>query len=283
MDLKEQEELIIQLKNNSENGFKLLYELYGKKIFNLAYRITGNKEDSKDIAQETLIQVYNNIKDFRKDSHIFTWIYTIAKNISFRYQQNKKRSSTTDLEELINSSSSNLEKPEWKVPHTELEKQFYIEQVKEGCLLGLLRCLSFNQRIAFIFHTLFNISIKDISIILNKTESAARTLVHRARSNIKEFLCNNCSIYDKNNKCKCENLIDFSLKKNWIQQYQSHQLNYEFDTIISKIENEINNLKKIILLYQSIADQDLPSDFFQSVQILIKQQNSLIFFRSKVK
>ncbi len=280
MDLKDQEKLVLQLKNKSENGFKLLYELYGKKIYNLAFKITGNKEDARDITQDTLIQVFNNISSFKEDSHIFTWIFAIAKNLSFRFQQNKRRSL---MEDLINNVSSNPEKIELNAPYSKIEKKFYIEQVKEGCLLGLLRCLSFNQRTAFIFHTLFNIPIKDISVILNKTKSAARTLVHRARLNIKDFLCNNCSLYNKNNRCNCENLIDFSLKKNWIQKYQPHRSNYEMDSIIHKIENEINNLKKIVLLYQSIPDQDLPPDFFQSIQKSITQKYSLIFSRSKVK
>ena len=262
MVLDNQEELIFQLKNHSEKGFKLLHQLYGKKVFNLAYKITGNKEDARDITQETFIRVYRSIDSFREESRLFTWVYTIAKNISFRHIQNKKRSSTLDLENLIHLASSFPEKSEY----SKIEKEFYISQVKEGCLLGLLRCLPLNQRLTFVFHLLLNVSIQDISIILDKSENAIRTLLHRARTNIKMFLCRNCSLYNENNPCKCENLIEFSLKKNWLNPIPPELSNNEFSLTSSEIEQEIHYLKKITELYKSLPDKDLPSDLIQTIQ-----------------
>lgn len=272
MGSDDQEELIFELKNQSEKGFKLLNQQYGKKIFNLAYKILGNQEDARDITQETFIQVYRNMDSFRGESRLFTWIYTIAKNLSFRYYQNKKKSSITGLEDMIHQASSNPE----RVDFSKIEKDFYVNQVKEGCLLGLLRCLPFNQRLTFVFHLFLNISIQDISVILNKTENAVRTLLHRARSNIKGFLCRNCSLYDENNPCKCENLIDFSLKKKWIDLISPETAKKEFGSI-RQIEEEIHYLKKIAFLYRSLSEKSLPSDITQTIQ------KTLLFSPAKVK
>lgn len=92
-------------------------------------------------------------------------------------------------------------------------------QVKDGCLLGLLRCLSLNQRIAFILKVLFDIPIEDVALIIDKSKNSTRILICRARKNLREFLCRNCSLYSEDNHCKCENLILFSLKQGWVEKY----------------------------------------------------------------
>lgn len=191
------------------NEIEIIYSKYSKKIYNLAYRMTGDKEDANDITQETFIQVLKSIDKFRGDSQIYTWLYKIAKNKCLRFLNKKKKSSFKSLEELINNYGSPI-----SGEITESEKRTYIQQVKDGCLSGLLRCLSLQQRLAFILNVFLNLPISHIARVIDKSENATRILIHRSKENIKSFLCNNCSLYDSKNKCRCERLINFSLKQN---------------------------------------------------------------------
>lgn len=274
-----QSQFISKLKNGNHESFLMLYKQYGNKIFNLALKMTGSRDDAEDITQSTFLQAYNSIDKFREESSIYTWIYAIAKNICVRFLNGKRKASFHSLDELIHT----VQTPDAVKGLDEIEKQFYINQVREGCLMGLLRCLSFYQRIAFILSVLLQVEVKDVALIINKSEAATRTLIHRARNNIKDFLCKNCSLYDHNNSCHCENLIEFSLKKGWIRKASKVNLSELSNITPVKIEQEIKSIKKIVMLYNTLKDEEPSDNMVHSIKKVIKKQNLKIFSRQKVK
>lgn len=273
----QEKEVICQLKSGMNENFTLLYKQYSNKVYNLAFRMCGNREDAEDITQKTFIQAIKNIKSFNGESGIYTWLYTITKNLCFRQLENRKKGQFSALDDLVHAARSqdNME------DMTNIEKQFYVSQVKEGCLLGLLRCLSFNQRVAFILSMFLELKTKDISIILNKSETATRVLICRARQNIRDFLCKNCSIFDSANPCHCENLINFSLKQGWITKRPNHEIVPPSLISSSTIEREIKDLIKLTLLYSSLEDR-LPSEkITQIIRDEINKQKYAIFSHKK--
>jgi RNA polymerase sigma-70 factor (ECF subfamily) len=259
-------------KSVREDLFNEIYTLYGRKVYNLAFRMTGDAQISEDIAQETFILVYTNLDKFRGDSRISTWIYAIARNTCLRHIEKNKRKSFRSIEQLIQKVNFEITDELCDEP----EKQFYINQVKDGCLLGVLRCLSFNQRMAFVLHVLFDLNIADVAKAIDKSENSTRILVHRARNNLRAFLCNNCSLYNDTNKCRCENLISFSLKQGWIEKYNP--------AITPKtIEAELKTLKNEIALYQTISLKKEPDDLRLKILDLAKNHDYSIFSGQKVK
>ena len=56
----------------TEEDINSLITKYSKKVYNLAFRITGNKFDAEDVVQETFLQVYKNLDKFKGRSKIFT-------------------------------------------------------------------------------------------------------------------------------------------------------------------------------------------------------------------
>ena len=252
--------------------FTEIYSTYSNQVYNLAYRMTGNVEVAEDITQETFAKVFDNYHRFRGDSHVFTWIYTITKNICLQHIQKTRRGTFKSIEGLIERIGDRKENNQYE----EIEKKCYITQVKNGCLLGLLRCLSFHQRIAFILHIFNDVSLSDISRIVGKSENATRILIHRARMNIKRFLCHNCSLYQENNKCKCENLIAFSLQEGWIQKYDP-------SVAPDAIEAELKVFKNEIDLYRTLPEIDDGNKLKDRILKIIEENDLTIFSDKKVK
>ncbi|MGD2033677.1 MAG: RNA polymerase sigma factor [Bacteroidales bacterium] len=250
----------------------ILYNRYSKKIYNLAYRMTGNREDANDITQETFIRAFKSLDRFKGESHIYTWLYKIARNNCFRFLEKKKKTTFLSLQELIDKTSSPVS---GEIPET--EKRHYIKQVKDGCLSGLLRCLSLQQRLAFILHVLLEVPLEQVAGIVEKSENATRILVHRAKRNIRDFLCNNCSLYDPENTCHCENMIDFSLKQNWIGKD-------DMMVPVEQIESEIRTLKSVVGLYKTLEDITPANGLDKHIQrLLTDKENFSIFHDKKVK
>jgi len=247
---------------------EIIYNKYSKKIFNLAYRMTGNKDDASDITQDTFIQGFKSLGTFRGESQIYTWLYKIAKNKCLRFLKKRNKTTFLSLQELIDKTSSPVSDE-----ISETEKMNYISQVKDGCLSGLLRCLSLQQRLAFILNVLFDLPMEQVASIIDKSENATRILVHRSKQNIKDYLCNNCSLYDSKNTCRCENLINFSLKQGWVS------LNNP-----ARIESEIKNLKDVVRLYKTLQEISPTYKFDKQIQrLLVDKVDFLILNDKKVK
>ncbi len=68
-------------KRGDREAFAELIEIYKDKIFQLAYRMVGNREDAEDIAQETFLRVYANLHAYDESYKFSTWIYRIATNL----------------------------------------------------------------------------------------------------------------------------------------------------------------------------------------------------------
>jgi len=253
------------------DSFDSLFAAYKNTIYSLAYRMTGERQAAEDIVQETFLQVWKNQDRFKGESRILTWIYAIAKNLCYRHYARKKRSSFQDLEALLDRAAADHNEPRLEEP----QREDYILQVKEGCLLGLLRCLSFHQRLAFILNTLFDVPVETVSRIIRKSPNATRILVHRARQGITSFLCKHCSLYDNDNPCHCADLINFSLKQGWIGKAQSH--------VVRQAESELSELKQEIRLYKSLPDSSPSPAFDQKMAALLRDKKFLIFSRQKVK
>lgn len=247
-----------------------LYENESSKMYNFIYKMTGNKTASEDILQETFITAFNKIGTFRGDSSLSTWIYSIARNYCLQHLRKMKKTRFTNMEKLINFASESEDNSLYEG----LEKNIYLKQIKEGCLLGLLRCLPLSQRLAFILNVLNEIPLEDTAQIIEKSINATRILVHRSRSKIKKFLCENCSLYKKGNYCKCENLISFSLKNGWISDKSEIEA--------SQIESELHDFTDEIALYKSLYEYKVKEKVFKKILDYTRKSDSKIFFK-KVK
>lgn len=262
-----------------QDQISVLYHEFSGMIYSLCYQMTGSREDAEDLVQKTFLQAYLSIDSFRKDSKVSTWLFTIAKNLCCQYLNLKNRSTFLSFQNLITEH-----KPEKHDHHyLDIEKDYYVSQVREGCLLGLLRCLPLQQRLAFILHVLLRMEFKTVAQILGKSESATRTLTHRARKSIKGFLCEHCSLYISGNACSCENFIEFSLQRGWIEKpgpgRKPQAPAFEADAIAG----EISDLKKIASMYASIPERHPSAALIKRMKDAIENQDRIIFLDKKVK
>jgi RNA polymerase sigma-70 factor (ECF subfamily) len=79
--------LIERYLSGEESAMEEIMVKYQKSVYGLAYRLTWDKEESKDITQQTFTQVIKNLAKFRKESLFKTWLYKIAINLSLNYKE----------------------------------------------------------------------------------------------------------------------------------------------------------------------------------------------------
>ena len=190
-----EKEIIIRLKKNDENAFQILVGLFSKKVYNTCVGMLQNMEDAEDVTQEIFITIHLNIKEFKEESSLSTWIYRIAVNkcLEFIRKKNRKKRSgifksifSSDGEKVIENHSDFMH------PGIQLENQ---ERAK--ILFKAIDLLPEQQRTAYVLHKIEQISYNEIAAIMQLSLSAVESLLFRGKQNLKKHLA---IYYEENEK-----------------------------------------------------------------------------------
>ena len=95
---REQEAAIVRkVLGGDATAFETLVLEYEKNVYNIALRMTGNREDAADMTQEAFIKAYNSLQSFRGDSKFSVWLYRIVSNVCLDFLRSKNRRPTVSL------------------------------------------------------------------------------------------------------------------------------------------------------------------------------------------
>ncbi|SMO66619.1 RNA polymerase sigma-70 factor, ECF subfamily [Saccharicrinis carchari] len=96
-------ELVNQIKQGNPSAYRYLVSKHQRLVFSIAYRIASqNQTDTEDIAQDVFIKVYKNIKNYRAESKLSTWIASIAWKTSIDFVRKKSRAKINFTDEPQN-------------------------------------------------------------------------------------------------------------------------------------------------------------------------------------
>ncbi len=221
-----------------------LYAEQFPRLRSFALRMLGDEEAASDVAQETFAAAIGKADSFRAESSASTWLFAIAKNLCLQRLKGARERSFGDLEAIIEARS---EAP--SAARSDAERSFYVEEVKQGCLLGLLQCLPFAQRCVFVLHLLNEVPIALVARVMERSENSIRILLSRARASMNAFLCRNCSLMKEGNRCSCENMIEFSLERGLIEKYRP-------TAVLPAIKAELKRFADEVELYRSLPEAD---------------------------
>ena len=94
----------IDLGHSAQSGdlraFDALIYRYGKKLYAMVYNMTSHHEDTNDLLQDIFAKAFQSIEKFRGQSSFYTWIYTIAVNMTLNFVKKKNRIAGLSLNEL---------------------------------------------------------------------------------------------------------------------------------------------------------------------------------------
>lgn len=173
--------LIDRFLKGDESAFNLLFEKYKRKIYLTAYRLLGNHEDANDITQETLIKVYKELKNFRNESLLYTWIYRITINLSLNLLKKKKLRSFFDFEEV----DEWLFKDDRQSPELSFRENELSNKIQEA-----LKKLPEKQRTVFTLRYYDELSYEEISEILGTSVGALKANYFHAINKLQKELKN---------------------------------------------------------------------------------------------
>ena len=168
--------LWIRLAGNGDHeAFRNIVQTYEKRVLAVAYRITGNEDDAKDVAQEVFIRLYRFLSKFNPKKCFFTWLYRITVNAGYDCLKKRNRYQAMPLEKM-----ETVMKPQTMNPESESDIR--------GILYELTNILSTAQKTALILRDFEGFSCQEIAKIMDCPEGTVRSHLHYARKRLKEII-----------------------------------------------------------------------------------------------
>ena len=177
--MEEQTLLVHALQNpaTQEAGFKILIKEYQQPLYWHIRKIVFDHEDADDVLQNTYIKVFKNIKNFRGESKLFSWMYRIASNEALTFIKQKSRKLGLSINEF-NEKQVN-----------QLEADVYFEGDAIALKLQLaVANLPEKQRLVFNLKYYEELKYDEISEILETSVGALKASYHHAVKKIKNEL-----------------------------------------------------------------------------------------------
>ena len=175
--MKEQS-LVKRTLDGEQEAFGVLVNRYQRKVFNLAYSMTRNRETADDLAQDIFIKAYCALKNFKFRSEFGTWLYRIAVNHIKDYLRSGGRVRMVPFEDQVKDESDQEEETVIIEHDQETEQRRKI--VHEG-----IRTLPEKYQIILSLRDIQGFSYKEISQILRLSAGTVDSRLHRARKMLK--------------------------------------------------------------------------------------------------
>ena len=162
------------------NGLVLRYQ---RQVYNLAYRMLGNAEDSGDLVQETFIRAYSALASFRQDASFLTWLYKIASNLCIDHLRSRKAKSALSLDVELEEGREPAADARTSGPE-DAAVRGAVQEVVQRAILNLPE----RYRVVVVMRHLQDMSVEEIANALNMPTGTVKTHLFRAREMLRERL-----------------------------------------------------------------------------------------------
>ena len=155
----------------------MLFRSYSSRLYWHIRRLVILHEDADDALQNTFMNAWKSIGEFRNESALYTWLYTIATNEALTLINKRKRNSAVSIDDLGSYFESSHEGSTWfDGDEAEVKLQNAILQLPE------------KQRIVFNLKYYDEMTYEDMSKVLGTSEGALKASYHHAVKKIEKIV-----------------------------------------------------------------------------------------------
>jgi RNA polymerase sigma-70 factor (ECF subfamily) len=136
-----------------------------------------NKEDAKDVTQDTFIKVFQNLKKFKGDSSFTTWIHKIAYNNAISFIRKNKNYDNTNIDSITDDETI----------EDDHETDSYNNATVDS-LQKALQLITPDERAIVTLFYVQNHTVNDIANVMNISVTNAKTKLHRIRKKLQQLI-----------------------------------------------------------------------------------------------
>jgi RNA polymerase sigma-70 factor (ECF subfamily) len=202
-------ELILKAQNGDIRAFHQEFSKFQGQLKSYLYRLITDRNDVEDIAQETFVKAFEKIDTFKGKSSFKTWVFTITTNLTRDLIRKRKRWPPDALDQACKAYKTSPDSQETytMVVQDTPYNTFVIREHIDFCFTCISKTLPIEQQLALILKDVYDFKIKEIGLILDRSEGVIKHLLHDARKSMVKIFDNRCALVNKNGTChQCSEL-----------------------------------------------------------------------------
>ena len=182
----EDADLVERAQNGDTAAFDELVIKHSPKLYGLVYHMTSNHEDTNDVLQDVFAKAYRSLKRFRGNSAFYTWIYSIAVNMTLNFLKKRNRQrkfSLDDIDSNIHNDKDFIELTAGTTPDQEANLSELQQRLNEAMMQ-----LSEDHRAVVTMFDIQGMPHAEISKILGVSEGTVRSRLFYAHRQLQTHL-----------------------------------------------------------------------------------------------
>jgi len=164
----DEQDLAERAKEGDDRAFTKLVERYERVIYNLALRMTNDREDARDITQTVFVKAYQNLGSFDSRHKFFSWIYRIGVNECLNHRARSRRHEELDPDLVCEGEGGDAD---------ERASTLLRSEAIEDSLMNL----SIDYRTVIILRHFLELNQAEMAQILGVPEKTVKSRLHSAR------------------------------------------------------------------------------------------------------
>ena len=199
----EKDEILKSAMAGDINAFQTLFAEFQSQLKSYLYRLLTDRNDVDDLTHDTFIRAFSKISTFNQDSSLKTWVFTIATNLAYDHLKKVKRwqADAQDRGADLAIGSEEVRRAFWVVHDNSVAGAYDMKEHMDFCFTCISKTLPIENQVTLILKDIYDFQIKEICLILGKTEGVIKHLLNDARNIMTDIFEHRCALINKKGVC----------------------------------------------------------------------------------
>jgi len=185
------------------NAFQTLFAEFQSQLKSYLFRLLTDRNDVDDLTHDTFIKAFSGISTFKQESSLKTWVFRIATNLAYDHLRKLKRwqPDAQDRGADLAIGSEEVRRAFWIVHDNSAAGAYEMREHIDFCFTCISKTLPIENQVTLILKDIYDFQIREISLILGKTEGVIKHLLNDARNTMTDIFDYRCALVNKNGVC----------------------------------------------------------------------------------
>ncbi|MDX2081529.1 MAG: sigma-70 family RNA polymerase sigma factor [Terrimicrobiaceae bacterium] len=175
--------LMLRVRSGDEDAFETLVERHQYRVIGTIAKMLGGESDAEDLAQQVFIRVWQSAPRYEPGAKFTTWLLTITRNLVFNECRRRGRARLVPFE--TDDEFGPRDRPD---PQTRTAAEHSVEHELEQAIEQAIAALPEQQRLALVLRRYEDLAYEEIAEVLHVSVPSVKSLLFRARTELKERL-----------------------------------------------------------------------------------------------
>jgi len=197
------------MEDTLHDQLDLEYRRIQRQLASFLFRLTASREEAEDLVQETFTKAVEKVRQFRGESTLKTYLFSIASNLAYDHLKERKRwgADAQDRARTIAESRPEVEAELNRIHRESPAGAYEFTEHIDFCFTCVSRVLRLDRQISVLLKEIYGFSDGEIALILGKSESVIKHHLHDARRDLREIFEGRCALVGKQGPCwQCSEL-----------------------------------------------------------------------------